>query len=83
MTHLKEWLSHRAEERQRLYQQYGKPLEKEHSGEYVAISFDGQTIVGQRSGEVLKRSVDTFGSGNFVLSRIGYQTFGRWLSLIE
>ena len=81
MTNLKEWLSHRSEERQRLYQQYGKPFENEHSGEYVAISFDGQTILGQRSGDVLKCAVDTFGSGNFVLSRIGHRTFGRWLSL--
>ena len=81
MTDLKQWLLHHAEERRRLYEQYGKPLEKEHFGEYAAISFDGRTILGQRSGDVLKRAIDTFGSGNFVLSRIGHRTFGRWLSL--
>jgi hypothetical protein len=81
MTDLKEWLAHMADKRQRLYEQYGKPLEEEHSGEYVAIAFDGQTILAKRSGEVLKRAVERFGSGNFVLARVGHRTFGRWLSI--
>ena len=83
MTDLKEWLSHRAEERRRLYERYGKLLEKDHSGEYVAISLDGRTTVGQRVGDVLKRAIDSFGSGNFVLARIGHHTFGQWLNLTK
>ena len=29
-----------------LYERYGKPLEAEHWGEFVAISPDGRTILG-------------------------------------
>jgi len=83
MTDLKEWLAHMADERQRLYQQYGKPLEEEHTGKFVVIAFDGQTILGKRSGEVLKRAIERFGSGNFVLARVGHRTFGRWLSITK
>ena len=81
MTDLKEWLEHMGEERSRLYAQYGKPLEEHHKGEYLAIGFDGQTILGKRAGEVLKKAVETLGSGNFVMARVGFRTFGRWLSL--
>ena len=81
MTDLKEWLEHMAEELSRLYEQYGKPFEENHKGEYLAIGFGGETILGKRSGEVLKRAVQELGSGNFVLVRVGYRTFGRWLSL--
>ena len=63
-----------------LYERYGKPLEKGHKGEYVAISPEGQTIVGPRAAEVLDQAVDAFGSGNFALKRVGYRAFGRWLT---
>ena len=52
MTDMKGWLEQRAEEKRRLYQQYGKPLEKAHTGEYVAIGPGGRTILGKRAGEV-------------------------------
>jgi hypothetical protein len=81
MTDLKEWLAHMAKERPRLYAQYGKPFEENHKGEYLAIGFDGQTQLGKDAGEVLTRAVQTLGSGNFVLVRVGYHTFGRWLSI--
>ena len=64
-----------------LYERYGKPLEKDHPGEYVAISPEGQTIVGAEAAEVLRRAIDSFGSGNFALKRVGYRTFGRWLTV--
>lgn len=81
MTDLKEWLAYMARERPRLYVQYGKPLEENHKGEYLAIGFDGQTILGKHAGEVLKKAVQALGSGNFVLVRVGHLTYGRWLSL--
>jgi len=81
MTDLKEWLAHRAEEDRRLYEQYGKSLEKDHTGEYVAIGTEGQTILGKSDVEVLQKAIETFGSGNFALVRVGHRTFGRWLSL--
>ncbi len=46
VANIQKWLAQRAEEDDRLYEQYGKQLEKEHSGEYVAIGPDGQTIFG-------------------------------------
>jgi hypothetical protein len=30
-----------------LYEQYGKPLETEHKGEYLAISNNGKTVIGK------------------------------------
>jgi hypothetical protein len=38
MTDLKEWLERRAEEDHRLYEQYGRPLEEAHKGEYLSSS---------------------------------------------
>ncbi len=80
-TDLKEWLAQRAKDKQRLYQQYGKALEKGHTGEYAAIGPDGQTILGKRAGEVLQKAVDAFGERNFGLFRVGHRTFARWLKI--
>ena len=35
-----------------LYEQYGKPLEAEHWGEFIAISPDGRTLLGTEMVEV-------------------------------
>jgi hypothetical protein len=82
MPDVKAWLAERAENDRHLYERYGKPLEASHRGEYVAISPEGQTIVGQTDVEVLEQAINTFGSGNFALRRIGHRTFGRWLTLL-
>jgi hypothetical protein len=81
MTNLSAWLNQRTQEDQHLYEQYGKPLEKAHAGEYAAIGADGQTIVGPIAAEVLRQAIDTFGSGKFAFRRVGYRTFGRWLTV--
>lgn len=78
---LEEWLDHQAKARRRLYHRYGKPLEEQHQGEYLAIGFDGQTILGKDDGEVLKKAIEALGRGNFAFVRVGYRSFGRWLSL--
>ncbi len=80
-TDLKEWLAQRAKDKQQLYQQYGKALEKDHTGEYVAIGPDGQTILSKRAGEVLQKAVDTFGERNFGLFRVVHRAFARWLKI--
>ena len=77
MTHDQEWIERKLEEQERikvqlakerrLYSLHAKHLEPEHNGEFVAISLDGELIVGKRDGEVLSRAVDTFGPGNFVM----------------
>lgn len=55
-----------------LYDRYGKPLEQNHRGEYVAINQDGQVIVGVDDVAVADEAIRTFGSGNFAFHRIGY-----------
>lgn len=55
-----------------LYERYGKPLEKEHRGKYIAISRDGRVIVDSNDLSVIGQAINTFGSGNFVFRRIGY-----------
>ena len=77
------WLARRAELDGCLYERYGKPLEQDHAGEYVAIGPDGQTIVGAAAAEVLRQAIEAFGSGNFALRRVGSHTFGRWLNVGE
>jgi hypothetical protein len=81
MPDAKEWLAARMETDRCLYERYGKALEASHCGEYVAVDPDGQTIVGKTDVEVLEQAINTFGSGNFALRRIGHRTFGRWLTL--
>lgn len=56
-----------------LYARYGKPFEQEHYGEYAAITPDGQVIVDKDDLEVVDRAIEKFGSGNFLLYRIGYK----------
>ena len=83
MTDSTEWSHWRDNEDDRLYEQYGKPLEKQHWGELVAIGPDGDVIfaTGSRSGKVLKEAIDKFGSGNFAFTRVGERILGQWLSL--
>lgn len=60
-----------------LYKRYGKPLERKHSGEFLAVSLRGKTILGPTVLDVLKRATDSFGPGNFIF-RVGQKTIGRW-----
>jgi hypothetical protein len=61
----------------RLYDRYGKPLEREHCGEYVAIFPDGRTVLGTSPHEVLDKAVDTIGPGSFVF-KLGELAAWRW-----
>jgi 23S rRNA pseudoU1915 N3-methylase RlmH len=60
-----------------LYEQYGKPLEAEHEGEYVVISDSGKTIVGKSLSEVVIHSIERFGKGNLVFM-IGSRAVGSF-----
>ena len=77
---IKVWLEDRAQEDARLYKKYGKPLESDHKGEFVAIGPDGHVILGEDSDDVLKQAIATFGRGNFALARVGERAFGKWFS---
>ena len=60
-------------QQRRLYKRYGKPLEAKHTGEWAAISEDGETLLGERGGEVLKSAVERFGRENFALVMVGHE----------
>ena len=75
---LQTWVQRRDEQDDRLYERYGKPLEAEHRGEFVAISDDGRLILGPDSLTVATRAVEQFGSGTFALRRIGADAEGGW-----
>jgi hypothetical protein len=60
-----------------LYEHHGKPLEAQHYGEYLAISPDGKTLLGDTLREVAEQAEAVFGPGNF-LYQIGPRAVGRW-----
>ncbi len=62
-----------------LYEQYGKPLEAEHKGEYLAISTSGKTVIGKSLSQVVRDALSQFGKGNFIF-KIGNRAVGsfRW-----
>jgi hypothetical protein len=67
-----------AEEKEmdRLYEQYGKPLEAEHWGEYLAISENGQTLLAPTLDEVLELSHEMLGPGSLIM-KVGEVAIGR------
>ena len=72
------WLAQRATEDDRLYEQYGRDLELEHQGEFVAISSDGGMIIGSDELTVATQALEHFGPGTFALRRIGADAEIRW-----
>lgn len=65
------------EQSERLYDQYGKPLEQDHWGEYVAIFPDGRTLVGADLEDVSHQALSQFGKGSFVF-KVGEKAVGKW-----
>ena len=61
----------------KLYDHYGKPLEQDHWGEYVAIFPDGRTLVGPDLMDVSDRALAQFGRGSFVF-KVGEKALGKW-----
>jgi hypothetical protein len=60
-----------------LYEQYGKPLEPEHNGEFLAVSPKGEIILGDSLRMVAQRATASFGPGNF-LYKVGEKAVGKW-----
>ena len=79
MTYDQEWSERKLKEQHRLYEKYGKPLEKEHKGEFVAIGLHGHVLLDRRLGDLLKRAIDTFGPDNFAMARVGHDAMAEWL----
>lgn len=63
-------------EGRRLYENYGRPLEHEHWGKFVAIARDGRTVLGETSLGVLERAKMELGPRNFVF-KVGEVTLGK------
>ena len=81
MTIDSEWTAQKDAERRRLYEKYGKPLEANHAGEFIAISMDGEILLGKRDGETLRRALDKFGRGNFAMARVGCDVMHEWSTI--
>jgi hypothetical protein len=60
-----------------LYERHGKPLEKDHQGEYAAIGLDGRVVVGKEDIDVVDRAIQELGRGNFVLYKVGSKHLGK------
>ncbi len=56
----------RLREGDRLYERYGKPLEQEHWGKYVAIFPDGTTVLGTTDLEAGQKALEQVGRGSFL-----------------
>ncbi len=63
-----------------LYQKYGRPLEKDHWGKFMAVSQRGKIILGESLLEVVEKAVKILGPENFVF-KVGEKSVGRLRSL--
>lgn len=81
MADIHAWIAERAKEDDRLYEEYGRPLEAEHKGKFVAIGPGGEVILGIDELALTLTAVDRFGAGNFALRRVGYDYDIRWRAI--
>jgi len=67
----------------RLYDEFVRPLEQDHYGEFIAITWDGQILLGPTLRDVMVRAKEAFGPGNFVFKigpkAVGRMSTGMWL----
>ena len=62
-------------ELERLYEQFGRPLEAEHWGEFLAVTVDGRTALAETLRECM-RLADSLGEFAFVY-KVGDQDVGK------
>ncbi len=60
-----------------LYERYGRPLEPQHWGKYLAVSRDGRSVMGDDRRLVLREARAQLGRGVFVY-KIGPVAVGKW-----
>ena len=70
--------SYNTDQALKLYEEYGIPLEQEHRGQDLAVSPDGQTLLGDDLLTVPKEATEHLGPGNVVF-KIGDIAVGKWL----
>ncbi len=61
------------------YERYGKPLESEHMGEYLAVSPSGECLLESDRSELARVAAERFGPGVF-LYKIGTRSVGAFRS---
>lgn len=59
-----------------LYERYAKPLESECWGEYIAVSWEGDTLLGTDLEEASLSAMRRLGAGGFVF-KIGEKAVGK------
>lgn len=64
----------------KLYQKYGQPLEKDHWGEFIAISQSGKKVLSSDLKELFKKSLAKLGPGSFVF-KVGEKAVWKWRGL--
>lgn len=47
-----------------LYERYGKRHRATHEGKWIAVSLEGDVIIGERPGELIAAANEAFGPGN-------------------
>jgi hypothetical protein len=70
-------MAQQLKESDELYNRYVTRLEREHPGEYVAVSPDGKTVLANSLLAVSQKAVAELGPGNWVF-KIGERAVGRW-----
>jgi len=65
------------EEMEAIYERYVRPLEGQHWGKFVAVSLDGRVLLGEEELTVFQEALRDFGSGNFVMMRVGLKAVGK------
>lgn len=81
MTDIHNWMERRRAEDDRLYERYGKSLEKERWGALIAIGPDGTVLFGEDADRLFVDAVERFGSGSFAFTRVGERVLGELLNL--
>ena len=61
----------------RLYDKFGKPLEKDHWGKYIAISEDGKIALSPKLVDVFKKS-ESFSTPSYIF-KVGEKAVYKWL----
>lgn len=61
----------------KLYKKYGKPLEGEHWGKFLAVSRKGKTLLGTNLLELAQKASKIFGPGNFIF-KVGEIAVWKW-----
>jgi hypothetical protein len=66
-----------------LYDRFVKGLESKHRGSFAAVRPDGKLIVDKDDVKVVDLALKQFGSGNFVLLKVGSRGVGKWRSQLR